>query len=409
MATIKQGFGSGIPLSSNVKPDVLKMLVKLDPYRTPLLNWLMLSNKNSKPVYSAYGKFDWFKRGFVPHVFKVASAGVTYSSGWSFTSASFANPTEWTHFVNVVQVDDLILVKTAAQYVVAKINSNNGTTVTAGLVDGGLQSGQGANIVGDTYIRTMGRVLYDGHSRGTYKYVSVQEELASNYLKEFLWYVDTAGRQQAAEYFTDGMTHAERVAQKFIEAKLEIERYLWFATLQGAVTSGNTYATYGVGALSQISNTLSYTSSFSEGNLREAIKTAMRYGSGKKVLFAGEDLMNDIEVFLQSKYQLVEPQTAASSIFKEVGLTAQSFRTFGGITTLIWLPIFDADRVGDGVILDEEQVILRYMADDERGSRKLRVRDRVELQDADIKSTEILADVGIQITDPRGSIKIIRA
>lgn len=409
MAIIKQGFGSGIPAPSNVKPDVLKMLVKLDPYRTPLLNWLMLSNKNSKPVYSAYGKFDWFKQDFVPHTFRLGSAAITYSSGWSFTSASFANGTEWSHFVNTVQVDDLILVKTAAQYVVAKITSNNGTTVVANLVDGTLQSGQGAAIVADSYIRTMGRVLYDGHARGNYKYVSVQEELASNYLKEFLWYVDTAGRQQAAEYFTDGMTHSERVAQKFIEAKLEIERYLWFATLQGAVTSGNTYATYGVGALAQISNTVSYSSAFTENNLRTAIKTAMRYGSGKKVLFAGEDLMNDIETFLQDKYQLIEPQTSASSLFKEVGLTTQSFRTFGGVTTLVWLPIFDADRVGDGAILDEEQVMLRYMADDERGSRKLRVRDRVELQDSDIKSTEILADVGIQITDPRGSIKIVKS
>ena len=402
MPVITSNGGVLVPAASNVKPDVLKMLVKLDPMRTPLLNYLFLSNKRSKVVTSPYGKFEWFRRAFVPHIFSVSTA-VTGSSGtWSLSNT---NVVEFNDLKATVQVNDLMLAKIGSNYHVLKVNSISGTNVVLGIVDSTQQGGIGSSsISANSKLRTMGQLLYDGHGR--LNYVSVQEENVFNYLKEFAYYVETTGRQQAGEYFTDGMTHAERVAQKFIEAKLEIERYLWFATLRSNLTSGNNAATLGLGIDAQLTRFFSYTGNMTESTFRGILKDAMQYGSGKKILYAGADLMNDIETFLQNYYRVV--QTDASRLFAQVGLSATAFATFGGVVTLVWNPLFDGDRTGYGYILDEEHVILRYMADDERGSRKLRVRDDVGIGYEDKRVTEILADVGVQVLDDRTCFKIIK-
>lgn len=403
--SIKVNGGVLVPNASNVQPDVLKMLVKLDPMRTPLLDWLILSNKNSKPVINPYGKFEWFRRAFVPHTFTVGASNISGSSGvWNITAGSMAGGN--TDIIGVLQVGDLVLCKISGGYHILKVASNNGTTVVLNLTDSTQQSGiQNSAIEANSTIRTMGQLLYDGHGR--LNYVSVQEENVYNYLKEFAYYVETTGRQQAGEYFTDGMSHAERVAQKFIEAKLEIERYLWFATLRSALSSGNNQATLGYGLDSQITTATVYSSAMVEATWRNVLKQAMKYGSGKKIAYLGADLIDNVEGFMQDYYEVT--QSGASSLFNEIGLSAKTYRTFGGIVTLVWNPLFDEDRAGNGYILDEEQVVLRYMADDERGSRKLRVRDNVGIGYEDKKVTEILADVGVMIKDERTCHKIIKA
>jgi len=402
---IKVNGGTLVANASNVQRDVLRMLVKLDPMRTPLLNWLILQNKKSKPVISPYGKFEWFRRNYVPSSFALGGTAITPSSStWSLTSGSFVNTTVGGDFIGTVQVGDLVLVNLATDgYTVLKVNSNNGTTVVLGLVDASVQTTQGSRtILANSIIRTLGQVLYDGHGR--LNYVSVQEENVFNYLKEFAYYVETVGRQQAGEYYTDGMTHAERVAQRFIEAKLEVERYLWFATLRTALSSGNNQATFGFGLEAQISTLQTY-STLTETTFRGMLKDAFKYGSGKKILYGGANLINDIEVIMNNKYTVMQ-NTPTSDFFKQFGLVAQSYATFSGLLTIVWNPIFDNDREGDGFILDEEQVILRYMADDERGSRKMRVRDNVGIGYEDKKVTEILFDVGIQVNDERTCTKI---
>lgn len=405
MANIKVNGGVLVPNVSNVQPDVLKMLVKLDPMRTPLLDWLILSNKTSKVVTSPYGKFEWFKRAFVPHIFNVGGTAITPTS--QIWTLSATNITNFSELAGVLQANDLVLVRISGGYHILRVDSNNGTNVVLKVVDSSQQSGVTGAIEANSIIRTMGQLLYDGHGR--LDYISVQEENVYNYLKEFVYYVETTGRQQAGQYFTDGMSHAERVAQKFIEAKLEIERYLWFATLRGALssTNGNNQATFGYGIDAQISTAVSYSTAMTETVWRNALKTAFKYGSGKKIAYLGADLMDDVERFMQNYYEI--NQTGSSSLFNEIGLTAKSYRTFSGVITLVWNPIFDGDRVGNGYVLDEEQVLLRYMADDERGSRKLRVRDNVGIGYEDKKVTEILADVGVMIKDERTCLKLIKA
>jgi hypothetical protein len=49
-----------------------------------------------------------------------------------------------------------------------------------------------------------------------------------------------------------------------------------------------------------------------------------------------------------------------------------------------------------GYTLDEENISLRHMNDDDKGSRKSRIRTNTQDPDVDGLETEILFDVGLQ-------------
>ena len=106
--------------------------------------------------------------------------------------------------------------------------------------------------------------------------------------------------------------------------------------------------------------------------------------------------MDDIEVFMNDKYSLMQNPKELSQ-FEEYGMVAKTYRMFSGIVSLIWNPMFDGKYENAGYTLDIDNVKMRFMADDKKGSRKGRIRPNTQDNDKNGTETEILFDVGLQL------------
>ena len=383
--TTKTGaLGTAGLLSANVKPDILDVLKVLEPYKTPLFSWLFLSAKKSKVVRNAYAKFSHMEKEFLPNLLPVAVniVPVTTTAGLTDTNVPAIGALSLSDIVFLEGTNEMAYVSAVTSETDKTLTSLSGSNLTNPIPSG-------------SNIRILGKYVFEYHGRIDYK--STQEVEVSNYLNEFVAYVQTSGRQEAGEYWTDGMSHDERVEQRIKELKLEAEQYMWFSNATPAYSgSGNLATTYGKGVNGFVTtNVNSYTTALTEPVFRAHLKTVHRLGSNKKIHFCGEEQMEDIENFMQDYYQVT--QTGDSSFFNEIGLEAKTFRTFGGLTTIVWNPMFDGKFVDYGWTLDEENIMLRYMGDDKKGSRKFRVRSNTQDNDTNGTETEILMDVAVQV------------
>jgi hypothetical protein len=304
--TIQQGvLGTDAILEGNVARDIDSMMKVIEPYQTPLFSWLFLQDRNQKVVTSRYAKYEWYEKEFLPHL-EILVASVTESSGLTFTKA--------THLASIDQfnVNDIVLFEENDE--MGYVESINATTLVIQHIDGSST----LSSLSDTtaYLRIIGKRVFEYHGRLEAR--TVQEVNRFNYLNEFPAYITTSGRYEAGEAYTDGTSHDELVEQRFKELKKEIEHYLWFAQSKGFVTSGNERATWGEGVDGILStNVNSYGGACTETTFRNHIKQVLKSkGGNRKMHFAGTDQMDDIEIFMNDKYSLMQnPRELLESSF----------------------------------------------------------------------------------------------
>ena len=382
---IQAVLGTDAIESTNVKRDIDTMMKIIEPYQTPLFSWLFLQDRNSSKVTSRYAKYEWYEKEFLPHLEKLV-ASVTESSGLTFTIV--------THLVSIDQfnVNDIVLFEETDE--MGYVASINATTLVIQHIDG---SSTLSNLTDtDAFLRIIGKRVFEYHGRLEAR--TVKEVQKHNFLNEFPAYITTSGRYEAGEAETDGTSHDELVEQRFRELKKEIEHYMWFAQSKGFVTSGNERATWGEGVDGILStNVNAYAGTLTETQFRNHIKAVLKSGgTNRKLHFAGTDQMDDIETFMNQKYSLMQ-NPKELSMFEEFGLVAKTYRMFSGIISLIWNPLFDGKYENTGYTLDIENVKMRYMANDKKGSRKGRIRPNTQDNDKNGTETEILFDVGLQL------------
>lgn len=385
VTVISGTLGTDAIESTNVKRDIDTMMKVIEPYQTPLFSWLFLQDKNQKVVTSRYAKYEWYEKEYLPHL-ELLTQAVTESSGLTFTKS--------THLASVDQfgVDDIVLFEETDE--MGYVESNDGTTLVIQHIDGSST----LTSLSDTsaYLRIIGKRVFEYHGRLTAK--TVKEVNKYNFLNEFPAYIVTSGRYEAGEAYTDGTSHDELVEQRFKELKKEIEHYLWFSQSKGYVTSGNERATWGEGIDGILSTHVnSYAGALTEPVFRNHIKGVLNSGGGnRKVHFAGTEQMDDIELFMKDNYTLMQTPSELS-MFQEYGLVATTYRMFSGLVSLVWNPLFDGKYTNYGYTLDMENVKMRFMANDKKGSRKGRIRTNTQDPDKNGTETEILFDVGLQL------------
>lgn len=393
-------IGTGALLAANVKPDIDQYLKLLEPYQKPFANFLLLSKKKSKVVTNPYAKFSWFEQQFYPSNTSVKAAISLTGVTLVLTTSNVTDP-------SIFGLKDIVICEETNQMAyVSSVTAGGGSDVVLTHMDGSttltaLTTGVGYNI------RVIGTRTFEYDGRTDYK--SLQEVEVYNYLNEFKRYVTTSGRQQAGKAWTDGKTHAERVAQKTKEMQLEIERYLFFANARGYATSGNNRTTWGYGLDGYLSsNVTPYTGAVTEAQWRGYLQPVMEKGSGKKVHFCGSNQMNELEMLMRDYLQMqLTPKSLA--IFEEFGASYKTYRMFSGTVTLVWDPVLDGQASNSGYTLDEEYVMMRYMDADEKGSRKFRVRSNTQDPDSNGSETEILSDVAIQLEHESAHGKFYKA
>lgn len=379
--------GTEALVSTNIMPDIDRKLLMIDAFQYPLSSWLFLSKKKSKVVKSAYAKFEHYEKEPLPHLLEVLVT-VTASTTLTLTTTNVDN-------FDALNLGDWVQIESTGEMgYCSSITGGGGADKVITRT-----SGSHSNAPAGSYLRIIGNRNLEYGGRNTAK--TTKEVNYYNYLNIFKYNINTSGRQQAGEYWTDGQTHDELVEQRLKEARGEIERYFWFAPDRGYATSGNERTTYGYGIEPRITtNVTPYSGALTMDQLRAHLKkcfrrTAMGVGSNRKIHFAGEDQMEDIDKITTDLVQL-QQSPGETAIFKEIGATAKSFRMFNGTCTFVYNPIFDGKYVKYGFTIDEESILLRHMNNDKKGSRKFRMR-ATQNPDVDGQETELLFDVGIDL------------
>lgn len=367
--------------SNNQQRDVEKILALIKPYQTPLLQMLFFSDRPAKPVVNQLGKFEWMEDTLFPHQTTLKLA-VTASGSPATLSLTSSNCTD----ITVFGVGDVVLIEETDQ--MAVVTSNNGTTVVLAHIDG---------TTGLTSLATVGGALKIIASRnhefaGARTGKSTTEVEKYNYLTIISETVASTGRYQAGQAYTNGLTHPEMVAKKIEEMKMTVERNFLFSTGKGYATVDGYRHTYGEGFLGRISSNVNSYSTLDEATLDEHFEEVFAKGSNRRIHMAGAKQITAINKIVKDNYQVVP--NPATTIY---GVNVTELITPFGVVDVVFNPLMDGKFANFGFTIDPEKVILRYMADDAKGSRKFRIEEGVETPGVDGKQDKILMDIGIQI------------
>lgn len=366
---------------ANQMPDVDRVLFLLKPYQYPVFQWIYFSQgKKAQAVYNERGKFSWFEDGFVGHQTTLTGSGIAGGSA----SEDNIGLTDKTIFAE----GDIIFVDATEQLVYVDSTASNEVDIT---------SMSGSNITAATtgYVRKIGSRNSEYELARTP--VSTKEEEIYNYLTIYNESVAMSGRRQAGKNWTDGKTFAAQVQKKIEEMKFMYERNFIYSTEKGiaskTTTDGTFDVTWGEGFLGRYTtNRVSY-STLTETAWDDYLQTVFEKGNAVKFHVAGSSQITAINKIIKDRYK-VEPKPYTD----KYGVRLSEYITPFGDLKLMRDPILEGSKFSNwGITFDEEYVKMRYMANDDVGSRKFRIEENVQTPGRDAKQTKVMCDIGIQL------------
>ena len=362
-------------LAANQMPDIDRMLYLEKPIQSPLFQFLYFNDKlPAEQVINENGKFSWFEDKYVPHYTTVSSA---VTGGASADNISVADGT-WINEGDVLwnqNTDDLVYVDSIA-------SSEVDITDLAGSTFSTMPVG--------SYLFKIGSRNHEMATARTA--VSTKEEEKTNYVEIHSESVTQSGRKQAGENYTNGKTFDDEVRKKIAEMKEEVERNFWFSSGSGTVTVSTDYRhTYNKGVKGFIStNAVEYNGSITEDALDDFLYQSFAKGGNEKEFIMGGSLLKGVAKLLKAKYQ-------ETSVVTKYGINLQQYQTNFGLANIIWNPNFVGPEADNGYLIDLENLKMRYMSNDKKGSRKFRIEEGVETPGTDGLTTKLLMDVGIEV------------
>jgi hypothetical protein len=371
---ITGALASNVVLSANQMPDDDALLYLIKPYRSQFFQKLYFSERPSEEVTDATGLFSYFEDQLYPWQDTLTGAGII---GGAPTQANvgLSNPSYW-------QVGDYLIVESTEEMV--QVSSITGG-ITFAKVDG-------TNLTATTtgYVKKCGSyVAEDNLPRVA---VSTQEVQLSNYLQIHSETVSMTSREQGAKHFTNGRSLEDQIQKKVEEMKQEFERNLMFSTSYGRNTVGASPYTWSKGFLGTIvTNKVLYTAVTEDAFdafMQGVFDTG---GSDTRDFYCGSNLVTAMNKILKDKYQLTaQPVT-------EYGVKLKRYLTPFGDVGIYWNPRMDGKFVNYGFAVDWENIKMRYMANDDKGSQKFRIEEHVEANGESVSSVKIYADLSIEI------------
>lgn len=379
MPTVIAGvLASDVVLDTNQMPDNDAFLYLLKPYQSQLFQKLYFSERPSEEVIDAKGAFTYFEDELYPYQ-TTTSAAITGGGATENLYAKLASPTYF-------QQDDILLIEASEQLVyVSTYTSGSAVTITA--MDG--TSIIAVAAIGG-YIKKLGsrNPEYNTPRIAT----ATQEVAVTNYLTIFNESVEMTSREQGAKHFTNGRSYDEQAQKRVEEMKQMFERNLMFSTSSGRVTTGSSPVTWGKGFLGTVvTNKISYTLATEDALdafLQGVFDTG---GSDSRDFYLGANLTTAVNKILKDKYQI----TAIPA--KEYGVNLSRYLTPFGMVNVYWNPRMDGKFTNYGYAVDWENIKMRYMANDTKGTQKFRIEEDVQAMGASSQKCKIYADIGIEI------------
>ena len=395
--TIKSGPQSSVSaLAANQMPDNDRLLYLLYPFQYPLFQKMYFSTgRKSEAVINDKGLFSWFEDELFPNTTAITSTGI---AGGAATEniQNFLT-------LNFLQPFDMLLIEKTGQMVYC-------TTITSNTTISSMNGSDNITVASDGIIRKVGTL--DHEYAGVRTAVNTQPIQVSNYLTKFNETVGMTGRQQASKTYTNGTSFKDQVEKKVDEMKLIYENNFKFSTESGIKTitgsDGNTYnATFGKGLQGMITTNVQAYVSLTEDVVDQFLATIFSTGgSNVKDLYQGVDQSLAFSALIKAKYS-IDPKP----ITTHYGVNLSRYTLPQGRLNLMWDPTMNGQYVDWGFAVDPDArkpLKLRYMADDDLGSRKFRIQKRVETPGTDGRLDKFLADISIQVPNEEidGVLKI---
>jgi hypothetical protein len=371
---------AGNGLAANQKPDIDSTLRVLQPYQTPLTQFMFFGNKTSMPVINKHGKFSWFEDELYPYQ-ALVTAAITESSGLTLDAAHCAN---FAYF----KLNDLVYIEETDE--MAKVTTYTaGTSCVLTHVDGSSTLTSLADTT--AYLKIIGSVNSENGSIPTAQ--STEEVEKYNYLTIMSESVASTGRDQAGENYTDGTSHDEQVQKKMLESKIKTERFFMLSRSAGLVTTSGIDTSYGKGMLGfYTSNLTDYSGALDEDTWDDHLSTILNKGTNMRDHYCGGQQYMDLQKIVKDKIGNLN-----GSYTTAYGVRYTQYIHAKGDVRIIWNPVLDGKFTNWGITVDPATIKPRHMANDKKGSRKFRIENNVETPGTDRTETKLLMDIGFEL------------
>lgn len=350
--------------------DMDPVIKQLEPDDAPFT--VMLSQTGSRPAKSQ--KVEWLSDQLVPRLTTLNNGGNVASGATTFTVATGTGA--------YFRANDILRMSNGENVRVVSVATDTLTVVRS------VGSVAASTITDSTDVIKIGNASAEGATLGTIK--QTQQVANYNYCqiqRDPLGFTNTLINSD----LYGGSEPQYEAKKKMMEHRRQMENTLFFGQ-RDLDTSGSTPIGYCGGLVDFISTNITTVG----GNLTESgfatfLRTAFRYGSRNKVLFASPLIVSALSSFPQGK--LAPP----SSDVKSYGVSLQEYRGANGGTVKIvekrdWLDYSTAsNQIGSwAVLVDMDDVTMRPL-------RKTVLLPNRQAPDEDSVKQEYLTEYSLQV------------
>lgn len=350
--------------------DMDPVIKQLEPDDAPFT--VMLSQVSSRPAKSQ--KVEWLSDQLMPRLTTLNNGGAVASGATTFTVAAGTGA--------YFRAGDILRMSNGENVRVTSVSTDTLTVVRS------IGSVAASSITDSTDVIKIGNASAEGATLGTIK--MTQQVANYNYCqiqRDPLGFTNTLINSD----LYGGSEPQYEAKKKMMEHRRQIENTLFFGQ-RDLDTSGSTPIGYAGGLVDFISTNITTVG----GNLTEAgfatfLRSAFRYGSRNKVLFASPLIVSALSSFPQSKLAPPSPD------IKSYGVSLQEYRGANGGTVKIvekrdWLDFSTAsNQIGSwAVLVDMEDVTMRPL-------RKTVLLPDRQAPDEDSIKQEYLTEYSLQV------------
>lgn len=383
VTVIDNARASGNTLLRNQKPDISSVLTKLMPYQTPLTQYMFFGQRKSKVVKNKVGKFEFMEDELLPHNLACLVNVTPTGDNLVFTPTNLEN-------VKALKLYDIVLMESTGEQ--GWVISISGTDYTVAQMEDGEDQTATAltGITAGDNVKIIGNAQEEGSNGTNPRTTQVINNF--NYLTIFEETIITTDRDEAGDEYAN-VDHTYQVEKKMLEMKTYFERNFMLALKAGFVTGADgKRRTYGKGLDGLISTNVTNYATLDEPTFFAHMRAVGLRGTGKKTHYAGGNQYYTLQDIVRAKIG-----NLPSLVKTPYGVKVMDF-VYGDVETrLIHNPILDEGKSDTGFTVDEKYLTPRHMANDKKGSRKMRIRKNVQDNRSNTTETQLLADIGMEL------------
>lgn len=380
---------AGVRTTSNIQQarrvvDMAKNIALLDPNDSPFVTFLKLAKQDVRVAKAP--KIEWLEDDLIG-----AATQVNNGSGISITTSSTSIAVD---DGSIFSVGDLISIP--AKSLVYRITAISTNTLTAIQFGTSVASG---TIADDSVVLKLGNAMEENSSAPAAK--TTQEVACYNYTQIFRTPVSFSGTELATELY-GGKDRAYQRRKKALEHKRDIARAMYFGVRKEDTTGSTPRRTMG-GLLSFLTESTAFDSStqpLTYANFNKYVaQPVFSHGSKDKLLIAGPNLMNAINVWSEAKL-VTEVDPAAT-----YGIRVKNLITGYGDLKVIYDPLLaDGYHAGYGMVIDTDNIRYAYLQ-----GRDTKLNTNIQANDVDGVIDEYITECSLEVKLPKTHLLITGA